>query len=142
MTLAAAQVIDAVAAKLVPMVATGGRVYTSRMWPITQAELPAWRVFASDETVQDMLLDGSLREHRLGVTVEGYVRATADLDDALHSLAAAGLTLLFAAPVPYGLELASIRRQMDDGGEFAHGVISLQINAAFDTHPTDPETII
>lgn len=94
MTLAAAQVIDAVAAKLVPMVATGGRVYTSRMWPITQAELPAWRVFASDETVQDMLLDGSLREHRLSVTVEGYVRATADLDDALHSLAAAGLTLL------------------------------------------------
>jgi hypothetical protein len=52
MALAAAQVVDAVAARLVPVVLSGGRVYTSRLWPLTEAEIPAWRVTAEDEEVE------------------------------------------------------------------------------------------
>ena len=55
MALAAAQVIDALAARLVPLAATGGRVYTSRAWPLT--DLPAWRVTAEDEAVQQAAVE-------------------------------------------------------------------------------------
>lgn len=138
MTLAAAQVIDAVAARLVPLVATGGRVYTSRAWPLDT--LPAWRVTAGDEAIRPATME-PLNEHSLPIEARGFVRATGDLDDALHALAASGLTLLFAPAVPYGLTLEGINRQLSTDGEASVGVITLRLRATFWVDPAQPETI-
>lgn len=140
MALAAAQVIDALAARLVPMVATGGRVYTSRTWPLAESDLPAWRVTAEDESVAPAMTE-PVNEHRLQINARAFVRATADLDDAMHTLAAAGLALLFAAPVPHGLQLDSIVRQLSTEGEAAVGVITLRLRTTFWVDPAQPETI-
>jgi hypothetical protein len=142
MTLAAATVIDTVSARLVPMTATGGRVYTSRAWPLSLSDLPAWRVTAQDEIVQPASLDGLQQEHRLTVQAACSARATADLDDTLHALAASGLTLLFAPEVPYRLELVRISRSMQEEDGASIGVITLQMNATFYTSPAAPETIV
>jgi hypothetical protein len=141
MALAAAQVVDAIAARLVPMVATGGRVYTSRAWPLAESELPAWRVTAEDESATpDIVSDGTNR-HDLTLNATAYARATADLDDALHALAATGLALLFAPAVPYGLQLQRISRRMGDDGEDALGAITLQLSCIYWVNPASPETI-
>lgn len=142
MTLAAATVVDAIAARLVPMVATGGRVYTSRAWPLALAGLPAWRVTAQDEIVQVQTMDGAQQEHTLAVLAACTARATADLDDTLHALAASGLTLLFAGTVPYRLQLARITRHLQDDDTAALGVVTLQLSATFYTAPAAPETIL
>lgn len=141
MALAAAQVVDAVAALLVPMVATGGRVYTSRAWPLSDDDLPAWRVTAEDESVELLNLNGTEQEHVLQINVTATARAAADLDDTLHALAASGLTLLFANP-PYGLELQGIERDMSTEGEAAVGRIVLRLRSTFHTAPSAPETIL
>jgi hypothetical protein len=142
MALAAAQVVDAQAAKLVPMTATAGRVYTSRLWPLAEADLPAWRVTAGTERVAPADLEGTLQEHQLEVLAQCSTRATADLDDALHTLAAAGLTLLFAGVPAYGLQLDAIERELATEGEAAVGRITLRMSALFHTAPSAPETIL
>jgi hypothetical protein len=141
MTLAAAQVVDTMAARLVPMPATGGRVYTSRLWPLTEADLPAWRVTADNEQVEIAELAGT-NLHTLTVSAKAYARATADIDDVLHALAASGLALLFAATVPYGLQLESIERDLATEGEASVGVITLTSRAIYFVAPGSPETII
>lgn len=141
MTLAAAQVIDALAARLVPMPATGGRVHTSRTWPLAEGDLPAWRVIAADEQAERVSTDG-LHVHTLTVEAKAYARAVADLDDALHALASAGMALLFAAPAPYSLQLAGIDRATEGQGEAAVGAITLRLIATFYTYPAQPDTIV
>lgn len=140
MTLAAAQVVDALAARLVPMPATAGRVYTSRTWPLAEGDLPAWRVTAEEEAVAPGTVDG-INEHLLVVRARAYARATADLDDALHALAASGLALLCAPPVPYALQLTAIDRELVTEGEAAVGAISLALQSRYYVDPATPETI-
>jgi hypothetical protein len=140
MALAAAQVIDALAARLVPLTATAGRVHTSRAWPLTGVGLPAWRVTAADEVVEAATIDG-INLHQLDVDAAATVRVAADLDDAMHALAAGGLALLFAAPVPYGLRLLGIGREITTEGEAAVGRITLRLQAQFYATPAAPETI-
>lgn len=142
MTLAAAQVIDALAARLVPVALSGGRVYTSRTWPLTQGELPAWRVLAADENATRQYIGSQINEHALSVQCAGVVRATADLDDAMHDLAKQGLTALFAEPTPYDLQLDSISRSTSNDGEAAVGVITLNVTAKFAVDQTAPGTLL
>jgi hypothetical protein len=139
MALAAAQVIDALAARLVPLTASAGRVYTSRAWPLV--EVPAWRVTAEDEQVQQATLE-PWNQHELFVNATAFARAVADLDDTLHALAAGGLALLFAAPVPYDMRLTGISRQLSTEGEAAIGLVTLRLSCIFVVNPAAPETII
>lgn len=142
MALASAQVVDAVAALLAPMAATGGRVYTSRSWPLEESGLPAWRVTAQDEAVESMDLSGSVSRHTLAIDADCYARDNADIDDTLHDLAAAGLTLLFAGTPPHGLELVAINRTLQEQGEAAMGRITLRLLASYFVAPSAPQTII
>ena len=141
MALAAAQVIDALAARLVPVSATAGRVYTSRAWPLDEASLPAWRVVAADESAERVGLDG-LHLHRLDIDATATTRMVADLDDALHALASAGLAALFASPAPYDLACGGITRAVTQEGEAAVGVITLRLLATYYVNPAQPETIL
>ena len=141
MPLAAAIVVDHVAGRLVPIVATGGRVFTSRAWPISEAELPAWRVLAESESVEEVSLDG-IERHSLQISCEAYASASANLDDTLHNLAAAGLTLIHAPPITYTIKTAGIERRFSSQGEAEIGSISITLDAIFFTNKTAPETII
>lgn len=138
MALAAAQVIDALAARVAALAPAGG-VHTSRTWPLVT--LPAWRVFASDESVDEAMLSG-VNEHALDVEVQGSAHAVADLDDTLHAMASVALTALFAAPVPHQLQLTGIQRRLATEGEAAVGRITLRVRATFYVDPAAPETIL
>lgn len=140
MPLAAAKIIDALAARLVPIVASAGRVYASRAWPLDEASLPAWRVVAADEVAERVSLDG-LHLHRLDIEATAYTRVVANLDDALHALASAGLAVLFAGPVPYDLVCTGIGRAITQEGEASVGAITLRLQATFYANPAAPDTI-
>lgn len=141
MALAAQTVVDAIAARLVPMAATAGRVATSRTWPWSEAELPAWRVTAENEAVEEAAVD-PFNQHDLSISASASSRAVQDLDDVLHALAATGLALLFAPPVPYALRLTGIERRLSTEGEAAAGQITLQLQCRYFVAPEAPETII
>lgn len=142
MALAAAQVIDAIAARISGATSAGTNVFTSRAWPLAEGDLPACRVVAGAEEITPEGLGDRLGQHLLDVHASFYARAVADLDDALHALAVAALPAIFAAPVPYGLTLQGIDREMAKEGEAAVGVITLRLQALFFTVPSAPETIL
>ena len=79
-----------------------------------------------------------INQHALLVECAGSVRDTADLDDALHVLAAQAMPLIFAAPIPFGLQLERIDRAMATEGEAAVGVITLSVRATFYVAAADP----
>jgi hypothetical protein len=139
--LAAAQVVDAIAGRLGPVVLSGGRVYTSRLHPLTEAELPAWRVTADAEDVDVSMIDGT-NVHTLLIECTGYVQATIDVDDAMHALAAQGLTAALANPPLYASQLQGIEREVTTEGEARLGVIRLRIATQFFVRPEAPETIV
>lgn len=141
MALAAAQVVDAVAALIAPQAGLGtGGVKTSRNHPWAESELPAVRCFAADEEVELSALDGSSEQHTLEIEAQYSTRDTTDLDDTLHALAAGGLALIFADP-PYDLRLTRITRSMATEGEASVGRISLLLESTFFVNPAAPETI-
>lgn len=141
MALAAAQVVDALAARLGPVVLSGGRVYTSRLHPLEEAELPAWRVTAESEDVEISHIDGT-NVHTLLVDCTGYVKATSDVDDAMHNLAAQGLTAALATPPLYGSQLQAIERETTQEGPAQMGLIRIRIATQFYVRPEAPETIV
>jgi hypothetical protein len=142
MALAAAQVVDALAARLAPQVLGTGGVRTSRTWPWDEAELPAARVFAADEQVLESTIGDAINQHTLGVDVQYTLRAVADADDAMHALAEAGLALLFAPPLPHGLQLVGINRETTGDGEAANARITLQLQCTYFVAPAAPGVIL
>lgn len=142
MALAAAQVVDALVARLLAVTVTSGRVYPSRTWPLADADLPAWLVFVQDEPVELQGLDGDMHMHTPVIACRAHAAATADLDDTLNALAAAGLAALFAPPVPYALELTAIERRMATLGEARLGTVTLLVRATFIARASAPETIL
>ena len=143
MALAAKQVVDALAALLAPQAGMGaGGVKTNRDWPWAEGDLPACRVFASDEGVEPATLGTQINRHSLAVDVQYSARAAADLEATLAALAAAGQTLLFAGTPPYGLELTGLSREKGTEGEAAVGRITLQLRTTFFVAPGAPETIL
>ena len=142
MALAAAQVIDAIAARISGATSCGTNVFTSRAWPIGEEIMPAARIVAGAEQITPEGLGDLLGQHLLDVDATFYVRAVADLDDAMHAIVVAALPAIFAAPVPYGLTLQGIDREMAKEGEAAVGAITVRLQALFFTLPSQPETIL
>ena len=142
MALAAAQVIDTLAARISGAPACGTNVFTSRAWPIGEEILPAARVIAGSEQITPEGLGDRLSQHLLDVDAAVYVRAVDDLDDAMHAIVVDALPAIFAAPVPYGLTLQGIDREMAKEGEAAVGVITVRLQALYFTLPSQPETIL
>ena len=141
MALAAAQVIDVIAAFLVPVSLTGGRVITDRLTPIAEDQMPAWRVIAGDEPFRPATLDG-VEEHQLTVDLRGICRAASGLDDLMNNLAAAALTAVHAAPIDkVQLDTEGIGRGMATEGESAVGVVTVRLRATFFVLKTAPETL-
>lgn len=163
MTLAAAQVIDAIATRITGLSIAGSNVYTSRAWPLTEALLPAWRVVAGDEDVEPQTVHPNLlQQHTLQVELRGHAKATSDLDDALHALAEEVLTAVFRARVVtdpmaipptvadaldnlYGklqVSLRRIERVLQEEGEAVLGLIVVTLRVIFRTRASAPGTLV
>lgn len=153
MALAAAQVIDAIAARISGLSLAGSRVYTSRAWPLAEADLPAWRVVAADEDVAPLVVHpNALQEHALQVELRGHARAVSNLDDSLHALAAEALISVFDTTPPADalntiasklqITLRRIERALASEGEAAIGLLVITLRVMFRTRPAAPETLV
>lgn len=140
MPLAAAQVVDLIAARLAPTAAGGAP--TDRAHPIAQGALPMWRVYAADESIQLIAVDG-LQEHDLLVLADGLVTAVSGIDDAMNNLANAGLAAVHATHLARNVTLRNdgITRAMapDAGADVAK--VTLRLRAQFFTYAAAPDTL-
>lgn len=152
MPLACARIVDAIAARLKGngITPAGVRVYTSRAWPLADDQLPAWRVTAEDEVIEQANIQWPhLNTHTLTVELEGIVRRVSDLDDGLHQMAETALRRLFSdreaahlgvlrAPIT----LSAIARRLGTLDEAAIGAVTITLTARFSTQADRPDTLI
>jgi hypothetical protein len=144
--LAAAQVVDAIAALVVSAgTPASGRVYTSRAWPVET--LPAWRVTAEEEAIEQLTLgDPAINDHQLTVRLQGLCEAVAGLDDALHVMTAAACLEVFQSTNLEGLNatvsLRRIERRQQAEGQSNIGEVGIELVANFQTLANAPETIL
>lgn len=135
--LAAETVAEAVRARI------GATAYTRHPHPFDESDLPAWRVEYETEPTEFATLAGNIVQHKLPLRLKGYARSATDIPGALNAMAATALPLVFAAPVPYGLQPdGEITREMSAEGEAAIGVIDIPVLAIYFTATTAPETIL
>jgi hypothetical protein len=143
MPLATQTVADAIVARLSGATDAADRVYSDHPWPFAESELPAWRVEVFEEPSQGAMLSGDTNEYRPRIVVSGVVRATDAVDAELNALVADALPALFAAPIPYGLELdGEIERAHATEDAAAVGRVSLPLRALYFAALTAPETIL
>ncbi|MBO6759278.1 MAG: hypothetical protein JJ902_23345 [Roseibium sp.] len=122
------------------------RIFRNRAKPITDDDLPAWRIFTPQELSQPLEI-GSPRpmERVVRLTMEAAARG-AGCEDALDALAveaetrmAADLTLGGLAHV---LHLAATEIEVSGEGRSAIGRLQLTFDVTTTTTDQDPETVL
>lgn len=154
MSLAAEQIIEAIAVRLRGGTLAGADVYTSRAWPLSERNLPAWRVYAGAEDVRPLTLAADpLQQHELPIEMDGYVVDQAAVDTAMHGLQLEALHLLFPhvpgtpdaldALMPrLRLTMRRVERYMQTEGEATLGKVSITLLAAYRTRASAPESLV
>jgi hypothetical protein len=144
--LAAAQVRQLVAQRLLAVALTAGRVFEGRYHPAAENELPCW--FVSIEPGEDIETEGiswpGLMTHRLRIRADGFAASTLDLETQLDTLQLQGLQALFATQPPFSLRCVGTRRRADDdaNGGARLGALTLHLEAVFHGVEGEPETLI
>ena len=81
------QIRDRVASVLAASVGlVAGRVYASRVYPLTDAKLPAVTVYTGAENSGLMAMGTVTLQRDLSITVDAYVKATATFDDDVDAI--------------------------------------------------------
>jgi hypothetical protein len=143
MTLAAATVTASVATRLTGLASTGARVFNGRSTPLTESELPCWRISKGAEAIQrDGINYPALELHELEIQAEGVLADLTTLEADMDALAAEGLTGLFGTQPPHQLRCEGITREPGKLGERAVGVVTLRLIATFYTRQNAPETLL
>ena len=136
------QIRDALVAALGGLASTGANVFANRVYPLTEAELPALRI-SIDEESADEQVDGFLARE-VYFTVEACAKLGSALDDALDQISlevepvlAAGITvnsrLLY--PVYTGMGMAF------EDADLPVGVKRMRYRIQFFTWSSSPDSL-
>lgn len=82
------QIRDAVVTALTGLTTTATRVYPSRIYPFQASALPGLAIYTQNETIEPAAMGRPAKlRHELEIVVEAYVKATADFDDTVDTIA-------------------------------------------------------
>lgn len=126
---------DSVVDDVTGLTTTGARVYRSRLYPLSDAQLPGLCVYTGDEQVNTSTITRPrTQERQVEVRVEVFVAAQQDYDDEIDSIIEE-VEIAMSADVTRGgvakdTKLASIRNTMAADGEIpvCIAVMSYQIH--------------
>lgn len=126
---------------------TGSNIYSSRIYPLGSAKLPAVIVYSQSETIDELAFSNKRTQIRsLELAVEGYVRATSSFDDTLDTISSEIEQAILDAPTLGGLakntQLSSVEAMYSGDGEQPVGTIRLIFNVQYSTETGQPETAI
>jgi hypothetical protein len=131
------QVRDAVAAALAGLPTTGARVFENRLHELQDDELPALRIYASDESIRTASMGTKRRrEHTLEVMVECCSKKTAGMDDELDAMIKEVIERLDANQAAGGAKMVEPRRietDMEAEAERDVGVARISFEAPYYT---------
>ena len=145
MTHARQTIRDAITTVCSGLTTTGTKVYSSRVFPMADANLPGLIVYTSNEEIDEE--EGKLAkyQHRnFSLVVEGYAKVTSGLDDKLDDIASEVETAIFGATISniFALDLVSTEIELSDGLETEVGKIILTFQVQYLTSEGSPNTAL
>jgi len=134
-------------AHLTGLTTTGSNVYASRVYPLTNAKLPALLIYTQSETVEESSFSKKRVQTRsLEVIVEGYVRAISTFDDVIDTICTEVETQVLDDPELGGLaintELSSVTAMYSGEAEQPVATVNLTFTVQYRTETGQPETAI
>lgn len=141
------QIRNAVTALLNGNTSAGNNVYEARVYPIDEPKLPALLVYTKQETVGEQSMSRPRTQQReLMVSVEAYVKARGNVDEATDTLAMEIEQLIAADPTLGGLvkdtALDTTDTQFSDDGEKPVAVAILTFSVLYVVKEHEPQTLI
>ena len=120
------------------------RVYGSRVYPLTEAKLPAITVYAGNETSALITMGAKKLTRTVAINVDVYERATANLDDDLDAICVQVEEAIAADFTLSGLAKTTVlsSTDIDFSGEAEQpvGVARLTFDVLYHTDIGDVET--
>ena len=138
------QIREQVATTVTGLTTTGSNVFQSRVYPLSDSNMPALLVYSTSEDSEPDIMGPSLVTNReLSVVVEGYVKATTDFDDVIDDICkevetalGADRTLNSLAKFAY---LSGTEISYNGEGEQPIGVVSLTYLVQYRTAVNSPD---
>lgn len=90
------QIREAIATAITGLTTTGANVFQSRVYPLQTSVLPGLIIYTTEEETEEF--NGTKTIRNLAVVIEGYAKATNDVDDTLDTIAEEVETAIFADP--------------------------------------------
>lgn len=138
------QIREAVASVVTGLTTTGSDVFQSRVYPVETSSLPCLLVYTTEEETTDYNGTKMLRE--LLVMVEGYAKATSDVDDTMDLICEEVETAIFADPTIGGLckfgMLDRTEITLSGEGEKPLGKASMEFKFIYHVDGATPGTIL
>jgi len=128
---------------LTGLTTTGSNVYESRIYPNELANLPLLNIYSNTET-SELSSIGKL-ERNLEIVVEGFAKATSNVDETLDTIAKE-VEVALAADWSRGGHaketwLTNTEYELEKIGNQQIGVIKMTFNVLYITTKADPETL-
>jgi len=129
---------DDLVAALTGLVTTEGRVYASRVYPLSAAKLPGLVVYSESEEVQYITMGLPRTQMRVvSFAVEVYVRGTASYDDDIDTIAAEVEAALYADVERGGLakdtQITALNFEFSGDGDQPVGVGQMTVEVQYIT---------
>lgn len=140
------QIRDVVVAQLLGLTTTGNRVFTSRVHPISNAELPCLLIFTRDETSQPETMGKPRRiERQLSLMVVACVKQNSDYDAALDGIAAEVEAALYnnasLNALIHDIFLSETEIELTGDSEKPVAMMAMAFSVIYHTLEDDAETI-
>jgi hypothetical protein len=138
------QIREQVGTTLTGLTTTGSNVFQSRVYPLAASNLPGLLIYTLVET-SDLDAMGSSQDlmRNLSLAIEGYAKASANLDDTLDTIAKEVETALAADTKLNGLakncHLSGTEIQLNGDGDQPIGVVAMTFSVTYRTAHNTPD---
>ena len=140
------QVRDAVAARITGLPTTGANVFKSRVDPLPDSSLPALRVYTIRDEAERLTQGTAPRvERQIQVVIEGVVKISTDLEDALDLIGVEVEVALAGQDLGGLVEdffLVEATKALSGEGEQQAGLLRMEFSATAHVAENDPETAL
>ena len=141
------QIRERVATTLTGLTTTGSRVYQSRVYPMTETNMPGILIYSTSEDSEiDVMGSTGTLNRLLNLTVEGYVKSTTEFDDKIDDICKEIETAMAGDQTMNGLAknsfLAGTEINYSGEGEQPIGVVTLNYVVQYRTATNAPDVAV
>lgn len=141
------QIRERVATTLTGLTTTGSRVYQSRVYPMTETNMPGILIYSTSEDSEiDVMGSTGTLNRLLNLTVEGYVKSTTEFDDKIDDICKEIETAMAGDQTINGLAknsfLAGTEINYSGEGEQPIGVVTLNYVVQYRTATNAPDVAV